>query len=432
MTMPTLISFAADRYRNLHLSKGVALNPLNILIGPNGSGKTNAVRLLQFLKSCVVGSADDLASGTPLASSARILGGSHMLDRSLKYPGRVDLTYEFLPPPDLRHRWASLTHELGIYAYNSESPVGLCFEALSASQTKPDPQLFYYYKFHDQGIGKGVVSYFDTPDTRKSHFERMEGLPTGVLGLAVLPDILERFSHAPDMTPVYPVRRYLIDHIRGWRFYNANDMNFEEIRTSEPKIGPPDIYLSGSGNNLALVMDNLVQRHLEFDERLNIAMKSVLPRTRKVRAVRTGLMGLAVQWHFDDTDAPFYLTEMSDGTVRMLCWATVLLSPRLPTLLVIDEPELGIHPAWLPMLGEWIKDASRRTDVIVSTHSPDLLDHFTDSPESVICFSTRDGRYFSAGPLSSERLEGKLKEGWQLGDLWRVGDPDLESCPVTE
>jgi predicted ATPase len=67
--------------------------------------------------------------------------------------------------------------------------------------------------------------------------------------------------------------------------------------------------------------------------------------------------------------------EMSDGTVRMLCWAAILLSPTLPSLLVIDEPELGIHAAWMPVLANWIKDASQKTQLIVSTHSPDLLSY---------------------------------------------------------
>ena len=92
---------------------------------------------------------------------------------------------------------------------------------------------------------------------------------------------------------------------------------------------------------------------------------------------------------------PLYLDEMSDGTVRMLCWATILLSPHLPTLLVIDEPEVGIHPAWMPILSEWIKRASRKTQVIVCTHSPDLLDHFSDCPEKVWRFQSEDGKVYS-------------------------------------
>lgn len=140
-------------------------------------------------------------------------------------------------------------------------------------------------------------------------------------------------------------------------------------------------------------------------------------------------MGLTVEWYFEGLHDPFYLREMSDGTVRMLCWATILLSPRLPTLLVIDEPEMGIHPSWLPALAKWIKAASQRTQVIVTTHSPDLLDHFTDSLESVICFCTRDGLYFALESLSPDRLAGKLEEGWQLGDLYRVGDPLVGGWP---
>lgn len=354
-----------------------------------------------------------------------------MLDRSLKFPGKIDIVYEFSPPTDLRDRWATLRLQLGLYAYTAESPVSLYFEALNSSGVLSVMGLppYYYYKFHDQEIGKGVVSYYDAPESHSSHFERVDDLPTDAVGLVILPDLLERFPHPPDMTPVYSVRRQLIDYVKKWHFYNANDMNFEAIRTSEPKIGPPDIYLSPSGNNLALVMENLVQRHLKFDENLNTAMRSILPLTRKVRAVRTGLMGLTVEWHFEDMAAPFYLSEMSDGTVRMLCWAVVLLSPKLPTLLVIDEPEMGIHPSWLPMLAEWIKSASRRTKIVVSTHSPDLLDYFTDSLESVICFSTSDGKYFGAEPLSSDRMQTKLEEGWQLGDLYRVGDPLVGGWP---
>lgn len=430
MSTSELISVATTRYKNLSLDQGHNLQRLNVLIGPNGSGKTNVIRLLQFLKSCVVGPSDEGSFSTQLAYAAGILGGARMLDRSLKFPGKIGITYELVPPPDLRDRLETLRLELGIYAHNIDSPVSLYFEALSSTSKRyPHTEPFFFYRFHDQAIGRGVVSYYDTPKAEKSHFEKVDDVPTDVLGLVILPDLLEKFPHPPDMTPVYSVRRQLADYIKKWHFYNANDMNFEDIRTSEPKIGPPDVYLSNSANNLALVMENLITRHLEFDESLNSAMKSILPRTRRVRAVRSGLASLTVEWHLEGMSGPFYLSEMSDGTVRMLCWATILLSPRLPTLLVIDEPEMGIHPSWLPVLAEWIKAASRRTQVIVSTHSPDLLDHFTDSLESVICFCTRDGNYFSAEPLSPDRLADKLKEGWQLGDLYRVGDPLVGGWP---
>ncbi len=106
-------------------------------------------------------------------------------------------------------------------------------------------------------------------------------------------------------------------------------------------------------------------------------------------------------------------------------------SPELPSLLVIDEPELGIHVAWMQTLAEWIKQASTRTQVIVSTHSPDLLDHFTDQVENVFVFQPTDGdkSHFEVKPLSPQDVAEGIKEGWQLGDLYRVGDPSIGGWP---
>jgi hypothetical protein len=67
--------------------------------------------------------------------------------------------------------------------------------------------------------------------------------------------------------------------------------------------------------------------------------------------------------------------------------------------------------------------------VIICTHSPDLLDHFTDSIENVICFSSENQTHFSLKSLSADRLATQLDEGWKLGDLYRVGDPDVGGWP---
>ncbi len=124
------------------------------------------------------------------------------------------------------------------------------------------------------------------------------------------------------------------------------------------------------------------------------------------------------------------MNELSDGTVRMLCWATVLLSPVLPSLLVIDEPELGIHPAWMPILAEWIKRASHHTQVIVSTHSPDLLDNFSDCVENVYCFCRNTNKIqYSISNLKMDQFRESFAEGWQLGDLYRVGDSKVGGWP---
>jgi ABC-type multidrug transport system ATPase subunit len=126
---------------------------------------------------------------------------------------------------------------------------------------------------------------------------------------------------------------------------------------------------------------------------------------------------------------------MSDGTVRMLCWAVLLHSPQLPALIAIDEPEVGIHVAWLPILAAWIKEAARRTQVIISTHSPDLLDHFTDQLDSndsklyVFQSDPKSKNHFVVNQLMKTAVSTQLNEGWQVGDLYRVGDPSVGGWP---
>jgi predicted ATPase len=115
----------------------------------------------------------------------------------------------------------------------------------------------------------------------------------------------------------------------------------------------------------------------------------------------------------------------------MLCWAIILLSPKLPQLLVIEEPEIGIHPAWLKVLASWIKRAASRTQVIISTHHPDLLDHLTDQLEHILVMeeSSSERHRFFGHRINQAGLSDALSEGWLLGDLYRVGEPRIGGWP---
>jgi predicted ATPase len=211
-------------------------------------------------------------------------------------------------------------------------------------------------------------------------------------------------------------------------------MNLRQIKLAEPKLGQSEKFLSSSGENLALVLYNLVQDNYEFEESLNRVMQDILPHTRKVRAVTSGRLSLTVEWHVDGCAEPFFLSDLSDGTVRMLCWAVILHSPIPPRLVVIDEPELGIHPAWMPILAEWIKRAAQKTQVIVTTHSPDLLDHFTDQLDDggyIYTFQqdSESQNHFRPKRLDRETVSGWIEDGWQVGDLYRVGNPAVGGWP---
>ena len=425
---------ATTNFKNLRLEDGLDLGNLTVFIGSNGSGKSNLVSLLRFLQHSIAGSIlSDQRGQTTFEDAVFDLGGARILDGFQESPARVGIEYTF----PLSERDTVLNIELLVQS--AHHPVIIARETLARDQGQPEP--FVYYNAHNQrsgGSGNGIVSLYNDPQTSnqppKSHFEKIQEVPTNELALDVMPRLLENSNFSPEATPLYGPRAAIRAIAATSMFYSANEMNPERIRAAEPKLGQSGLFLSPTGENLALVLYNLFQKDLEFEESLNLVMKDILPLTRRVRAVTSGMLSLTIEWYVDGCSKPFFLSEMSDGTVRMLTWAVILHSPTIPRLIVIDEPELGIHPAWMPLLAEWIKGASQRTQIIVSTHSPDLLDHFTDQLDSgglIYAFGPVDEspNHYTPRRLSVGAVSGWLKEGWQLGDLYRVGNPAVGGWP---
>jgi predicted ATPase len=420
-----LQSLSLYNYKNLHFPEPFALNSLNILIGPNGSGKSNFVAALQFLRDALAPSGTWEVGDEGFEKAILELGERKILTGSLSLPEQVGFEYVFVPD---EHFHKGICYRLNLEV-TEQVGVRIHSESLSDAVSDQD-EPFYYFKCHDRHKGECAVSMYTNPGVSpQTRFETFQEVSTRELGLAALPVYLEESSHPPEYTPFYKVRRRLVEMVRKWHFYNANNMNLSKIRQAEPKIGQKDIFLAPNGENLPLVVDNLFQKHLDFEESLNLAMKSILPETRRVRPVRTGRLGLSLEWYFSGQKEPFFLSELSDGTVRMLCWAVVLLSPEQPAMLVLDEPELGLHPAWMQTLAQWIERMSGQTQVVVSTHSPDLLDRFTGRINDVICFCTLQDGLWSPSRLEKEFLDAKMSEGWELGDLYRVGDPLVGGWP---
>ncbi|WP_420267094.1 AAA family ATPase [Candidatus Magnetominusculus dajiuhuensis] len=113
-------------------------------------------------------------------------------------------------------------------------------------------------------------------------------------------------------------------------------------------------------------------------------------------------------------DYPMRPTHLSDGSIRFICLATSLLQPDPPSTIIIDEPELGLHPSAISILAELIQNTSKRTQLIIATQSPALIDHF--SVEDVIVVNRRDGA------STFERLQEKDFNVWletySVGELW--------------
>jgi predicted ATPase len=422
MNIKYISEVSAQRYKNLDLDQGLKLSEgLNIFIGSNGSGKSNFIALLKLLKDSVSDNISSEKNGvTSFIKAMTELGESRILNAAFSTPEKVNLTFTFFDQSS-NDIDIELSLSLSILCLDKKFPQ-IVEENLSEFSERLD-RLFYYYRFPLQSSGYGAI--FD-PEER-SRYTVVTGIPTDEIGLSIIPKLLESIERVLETKPLFNIRRQIINLVSDWRFYSANNMNLKEIRNAEPEIGSPEKYLNPNCENLALVLDNLIQESIDFEDQLNVIMRDIVPQTKRIRPIRTGRTRISIEWHLQNTKRPLYLDEMSDGTVRMLCWAIILNSPNLPSLIVIDEPEVGLHVQWLSYLAEWIKNAAARTQVIITTHSPDLLDKFTDRLENVHVFeaSNPEQTLFHVKTLSRERLQDRLDEGWELGDLYRVGEPEI-------
>jgi predicted ATPase len=228
----------------------------------------------------------------------------------------------------------------------------------------------------------------------------------------------------------YPERRSLDDARQkalledGWTF---SYYHFHDTSPAAPiKQGCPiqdNRWLHEDGSNLAAFLNMLRTAHIAVYERIRDTLRMAAPLFDDFVLAPTLLNPNTIQleWRERGSDMPFFAYQLSDGTLRFLALATALLQPELPGrphTIVIDEPELGLHPYAITLLAEMIRAASKTTQIIVATQSVTLLDALAE-PEEVIVVdrSPRTSGQSTFRRLEPDKLEDWLKE-YTLGELW--------------
>jgi predicted ATPase len=123
---------------------------------------------------------------------------------------------------------------------------------------------------------------------------------------------------------------------------------------------------------------------------------------------------IRLEWKEKGSDAYFNASSLSDGTLRFVCLTTLLLQPELPAMVLLDEPELGLHPAAITLLAEMLSSAATRTQIIVATQSVTLVNQF--EPESVWTVDREDNQSVFRH-LSQQDMTTWLDD-YGLGELW--------------
>jgi predicted ATPase len=180
--------------------------------------------------------------------------------------------------------------------------------------------------------------------------------------------------------------------------------------------------LHANGSNLAAYLYLLSKRHRESYESIRKTVQQVAPFFDDFQLAPLALNPntIKLEWRHKNSDQYFDASAFSDGTLRFIALATLFLQPveLRPSVILVDEPELGLHPYAIELLAALIRQASKETQVIVATQSSLLLDQF--DPEDVLVANRVDGAT-TIERLKPEPLAEWLKE-YSLGQLWEKGE----------
>jgi len=377
---------------------------LAVLIGPNGGGKSNLLDLLSLMSEAGRGELNlginkrggfrNIAFGFDSSTEVRIeFRFTHLLD-TLSQTLRLPL----LESPDKK----SLDVRFGVGLRSQGSNFRLSGEQLRVDSPH-GPSLSLLFVKRDAA---GTVFYWGNgPDPQVEERKSVN-------------DIELAFSQVRDANK-YPVPSAVLQQLQEWTFYRDIDVGTQSL-VRQPALLRSDIRLLPSGSNLSSVFHAIQQDHPDdWNDILEIVQTAYPDFVRLTVRAEGGDGKVLLRWFERPYEKEGISANLlSDGTLKLLCLIAILKSPDPPPLICIDEPELGLHPDWIKLVAELLQDAAMRTQVIVATHSPQIVAKL--DPEQVIVTEKVDGET-RLTQLKTPDLENFLKD-FSLADLWLSGE----------
>ena len=222
----------------------------------------------------------------------------------------------------------------------------------------------------------------------------------------------------PDVTDEDTFAWYAHRAIRNWRVYHFNDTGLRSPMRHSHAVRD-NLRLKYDASNLAPFLRRLRERFPDDFRRIVDTVRLAAPFLDGFLYRRNQGERMELEWfEVGDPDAPRGPIQLSDGTLRFICLTTLLLQPSelQPDVIVIDEPELGLHPYTISLLAALLQQAAEEKQVIVSTQAVDLVSEVT--PEDVVVVDRHDGSTVFER-LEPDRLSDWL-EDYTLGELWNM------------
>lgn len=364
---------------------GIELHSLNLFIGPNGSGKSNLIEAVSFMRASA--------------------GAKDFRDVTLKGGGAPEWIWKGQANEPASVEWVvnnpkgkkPLRHAVAFRS--SQQSFLLDDERIEESERRNarEKDVYFFYRYRQ---GDPVVNTSEGTNRRLSR-ESIE------LDRSIL---LQRRD--PD---TYPELAWLAQNYERIRIYREWEFGRNAAHRGPQSTDVRNDVLLEDFSNTGLFLSRL--------KKSPKAKKAVLENLRKLYDGLTDFEvvteGGSVQVFLHEEDFSIPATRLSDGTLRFLCLLAILCDPDPPPLICIEEPELGLHPDILPTVADLLKEASQRTQLIVTTHSDILVDAMTDRPESVVVCEKHEGKT-EMTRLSASDLSVWL-EKYRLGQLWIQG-----------
>lgn len=354
--MPALNQVRVAGFKSIR-DQQIELRKLNLLIGANGAGKTNFIGVFELLRE-IVEERLQVYVGTSGGAEGFLHFGSKTTDR-------IELRFDF----------GRNAYECSLVPSADDS---LLFEKEDVSYHNPR-----YPEPFDASIGRG------NEETRL-HEERRKKTQSGIA-------------------------KHVVETFRGWWIYHFHDTS---ATAKVKKTGDleDNTFLRADAGNLAAFLYRLQQK--KPDTYLNIVdtIRLVAPffEDFHLQPSRLNEDKIRLEWKERGSDAYFDANALSDGTLRFICLTTLLLQPHPPATILLDEPELGLHPAAITVLASLLSSTSQRTQIVVSTQSVTLVNQF--EPEDLLVVDRVDQESVF------RRLGGTEVESWlddyALGELW--------------
>lgn len=392
MTTPRILRVGIKNYRSL-ANVDLPLGPLNVLVGANGAGKSNLLSTFRFLASLI---------RLDLAETLSAAGG---MDNVLFHGERNKSRRLSIELEAIATQYSN-TNATDVYGLSLSAPRGGGYVVREES---------FQFK-RTKGQGRRITIHGDEvlveDDVRGSRTKREKrfGINEQSLGLSTLPRLAEEAGGKQ-------VREFN-DLLSSFVVF---DVNVPMARRPSRTDGIQG--LASDARNLAAFLQQLSLDDETWDL-LKEDARRVLPQLLDIDFEVIGGAGAAtaVRLHERGLASPTYLADASFGTVRLLGLLALLYDPQPPPLTCIEEIDHGLHPQAFNLIVELLRDASARSQFLVTTHSPAVVNRL-EPEELVVCERRGDGS--SAIPAVSSKLvrekEDAARGRLRLGELWFTG-----------